>query len=151
MNIFSGRFLGVGVLSTANMLKPTVTCIFVLSTAILVVAHYYVSDQKDLMILVAGVTAIGATMSAGVDIWDRWKSSSARRKKRLREIPENFKANFHDGLISLEIILSKSELTYDRIYELSQDTRVMKLLAEHELAGLRDELEKFAELYKSGR
>jgi hypothetical protein len=139
------------VLKTENMLKPTVTYLFALLSAILLGAHCCTSDRKDPTLWAAAVFAMAATVTAGITLWDRWKSNSARRKKWLRGDPEDFKANLHDGLTSLEIILSKSELTYDRIYELSQHTRVMTLLIEHELSGLRDELGKFADLHQSGR
>ncbi|MCZ6874440.1 MAG: nucleotide-binding protein [bacterium] len=76
-------------------------------------------------------------------------SESADRKRRLRGILENFRINFLTNLIDSGIIESKSELTYERIFELSQDAHVTSLLSEHELFGIRDELEEFAELYTS--
>ena len=133
------------------MLKPAVTYFFASMSAILLVTHCCSSNQKEPTVWAAAVLAMAAMVSAGITLWDRWKSNSERRNKWLRGNPENFKASLQDGLTRLEIILSKSELTYDRIYELSQNTRVMKLLAEHELDGLCDELEKVSALHESGR
>ena len=66
-------------------------------------------------------------------------------------ILDNFKANYHSGLIGLGIIKNKSELTYERIYELSQDADIVSLLNENEYTGVRDNLEEYAELYTSVR
>lgn len=142
------------------MLKLSVKFIFSFAAIISLVLVYFGSSQGDPKLVVAMLAAIGYAVMSAIDIWDYRKSKketeaseSADRKKRMRNLLDDFKINFATGatgLINLKIIESKSELTFKRLYELSQDARVMSLLGERAV-GIRNGLEEFRELYVADR
>tara|TARA_Y100000294_G_C8440278_1_gene290434 strand:- start:93 stop:500 length:408 start_codon:yes stop_codon:yes gene_type:complete len=66
---------------------------------------------------------------------------------REAEIFNHFKVEYGTELVALEILQSKSDLTYERLYELSQDKHAISLLSSLMFTGILEQLEEFSELY----
>lgn len=116
---------------------------------------YFQSQQIDPKVIMALIAALGYMIMSGIDVWDYCQSAIKKtkdetfvRNRNLRNILDNFKANFVQRLTKLEIINDKAELSYEKIYELSQTASVIDLLTRNELPGIVDELEEFGRLYK---
>ena len=128
------------------MLKPILKLVFAIATLLLIALSY-----PNLAI----VAAFGFAVLSAVDVWNTYKIKTKEaeeegftKKRKLRDILNDFRANFSKGLIELEVIKDKSDLTYERIYELSQDSEVIELLEKKGFTRVINELEDFSRLYE---
>ena len=130
------------------MLKLALKFTFAVAAFILLVLLYFGSDLRFLTL----IAAFGYLLVTVVEIWDHHNSRKefqAERSRKMRGIFNNIKTNFATEFIALEILESKSDLTYDRLYELSQDQHAISLLRALMFSGVLEQLEEFSELYKS--
>lgn len=137
------------------MLKLILKFIFSLGALILLSLISLDASQSDPKIIATLIAALGVTVLTAVDLWEFKKSireaaekDAQSREKRLRDIQFNFANNYFSNLQRLEIFKDKAEITYERLYEMSQDeSGDILLLNEKKLYVIIDELEEFAQLY----
>lgn len=139
------------------MLKMVLKLLFSLA-ALFMMGLMYLDTSQDLKVVLGFFASLGATLLAAIDLYDKFCSDKKNyeekfksEEKELRDIFYDFVNNYFHSLHTLKIFTSKSEVSYESVYQISQDQHIHTLLNDNQYYPMLDALERYAVLYEKNR